>query len=33
MPALIEKFRQERLSIAGEVAKLSQEVQAFLFGC
>ena len=30
MPALMEKFRQERLSIAEEVAKLSQEVQAFL---
>ncbi len=29
MPALMEQFRQERLSIAGEVAKLSQEVQAF----
>ena len=30
MPALMEKFLQDRLSIAGEVAKLSQEVQAFL---
>ncbi|MCZ8101804.1 MAG: gas vesicle protein GvpC [Burkholderiales bacterium] len=30
MPALMEKFRQERLSIAEEVAELSREVQAFL---
>jgi len=26
MPALMEKFRQERLSIAEEVAELSREV-------
>jgi len=30
MPALMEKFRQERLSIAEEVAELSREVGAFI---
>ncbi len=30
MPALMEQFRQDRLSIAEEVAKLSREVQSFL---
>nr|CAO88767.1 unnamed protein product [Microcystis aeruginosa PCC 7806] len=30
MPALMEKFRQDRLSIAEEVTKLSREVQSFL---
>jgi D-ribose pyranose/furanose isomerase RbsD len=30
MPALMEKFRLERLSIAEEVAELSRGVQSFL---
>ena len=30
MPALMEKFREERLSIAEEVAELAREVQGFL---